>query len=319
MTLLIDTAVVPPPQRVDFWSQSSRHVYHPVQIRAEAGERFSGRMWGDELASLGIFRIATAPNTMSRTPKMIAAGDPECLHLKIVLRGRMQAAQEHRSDILSPGDMTMYDTSQPAIFRADEPMEAIVVRLPKAVLGTHAAKMAALTALRIPGGSGLPRLAAQFFCGVAAGRADGSIAPGDWNVAERMIDLVRGLYADRMDSERPDRLRSRFGLLLHAQAYIDANLSDPRLGPEQIARACSISTRYLHRLFEIEGQTVCDWIRSERLDRARHDLLDPAFADHTIVAIASRWGLPNQPHFSRLFRAAYGRPPREYRAAGATH
>ena len=315
MTLLIDTAVVPPPQRVDFWSQSSRDLYHPVQIRAEAGERFSGRMWGDELASLGLFRIATAANTMSRTPKMIAAGDPECLHLKIVLRGRMQAAQEHRSDILSPGDMTMYDTSQPAIFRADEPMEAIVVRLPKAVLGTHAAKMAALTALRIPGGSGLPRLAAQFFCGVAAGRADGSIAAGDSNVAERMIDLVRGLYADRMDSERPERLRSRFGLLLHARAYIDANLSDPQLGPERIARACSISTRYLHRLFELDGQTVCDWIRTERLDRARHDLLDPAFADHTIVAIASRWGLPNQPHFSRLFRAAYGSSPRDYRAA----
>jgi len=35
MTLLIDTAVVPAPQRVDFWSQSSSDVYHPVAIRAD--------------------------------------------------------------------------------------------------------------------------------------------------------------------------------------------------------------------------------------------------------------------------------------------
>jgi len=315
MTLLIDTAVVSAADRVDFWSEASREIYHPVQIRTDARERFSARMWGDELPSIGLFRIATAPNTMTRTPKTIAAGDPECLHLKILLRGRIHAAQDHRCDVLGPGDMTMYDTSQPAIFRADESFEAVVLRLPKTTLGAHAAKMAAQTALRIPGGCGLPRLAAQFFCGVAAGLADGTIAHDDVNVSERIIDLVRGVYADRIDSDRPSRLRSRTELLLHAKAYIEANLGDPRLGPDQIARACSISTRYLHRLFEHEGQSVSEWIRTERLHRCRHDLLDPAFADQTIIAIATRWGLPNLPHFSRLFRNTYGSSPREFRAA----
>lgn len=315
MTLLIDTAVVAAAERVDYWSQASGEIYHPVQIASDAGERFSARMWGEELSSIGLFRLATAPNTMSRTAKTIAAGDPECLHLKILLRGHMHAAQDHRADVLGPGDMTMYDTSQPAVFRADESFEAIVLRLPKETLGIHAAKMAAQTALRIPGSCGLPRLAAQFFCGVAAGLADGTIAHDDVNVAERIIDLVRGVYADRIDSGRPARMRSRTELLLHAKAYIEANLGDPRLSPDQIARACSISTRYLHRLFEQEGQSVSEWIRSERLHRCRHDLLDPAFADHTIIAIATRWGLPNLPHFSRLFRNAYGSSPREFRAA----
>ena len=314
MTLLIDTAVVPAGDRVDFWSDASREIYHPVQIRTDARDRFSARMWGDELGSIGLFRLATAPNTMTRTPRSIVAGDPECLQLKILLRGRMHAAQDHRCDVLGPGDMTMYDTSQPAIFRADESFEAIVLRLPKTTLGAHAAKMAAHTALRIPGGCGLPRLAAQFFCGVSAGLADGTIAHDDVNIAERVIDLVRGVYADRIDSERPERLRSRIELLLRAKAYIDANLSDPRLGPDQIARACSISTRYLHRLFELEGQSVSELIRTERLHRCRHDLLDPAFADQTIIAIATRWGLPNLPHFSRLFRNTYGSSPREFRS-----
>jgi AraC-like DNA-binding protein len=314
MTLLIDTAVVPAPQRVEFWSQASFDIYHPVQIRTDAQERFSARMWGEDLASIGLFRIATAPNTMSRTPKTIAAGDPECLHLKIMLRGRIHVAQEHRSDVLTPGDMTIYDTSQSAIFRADEAFEAVVLRLPKTILGAHAAKMASMTALRIPGNAGLPRLAAQFFCGVVAGLGDGSISSDDANVAERIIDLVRGVYADHLDYGRPARPRSRTELLLHAKAFIEANLGDPNLDPEQIARACSISTRYLHRLFELEGQSVCDWIRTERLDRCRHDLLDPAVSDQTIISISSRWGLPNLPHFSRLFRTAYGSSPRAFRA-----
>ena len=313
MSLLIDTAVVPASQRVEFWSSASSDVYHPVQIRA-AGD-FAARMWGDELATIGLFRIATTPNTMIRTHQAIAAGDPECLHLKVVLRGRMEASQDHRSDVLAPGDMTLYDTSQPATFRAQEAFEAVVLRLPKAELGAHAARLAALTALRIPGGGGLPRLAAQFFCGVAAGVSDGSIQHDDANVAERVIDLVRGVCADRLEAERPTRLRTRTELLLRAKAYIEANLGEPALDPDGIARACSISTRYLHRLFEYDGQSVCEWIRTQRLDRCRHDLLDPAFSDETVIAIASRWGLPNLPHFSRLFRAAYGRSPREYRAS----
>ena len=98
-----------------------------------------------------------------------------------------------RSD---PGDITSYDTSQPAIFRADAPFDLLVLRLPKATLGKHAGKVSRLTAVTIPGEAGLPRLAARFFCEAANGLADGSIASGDTGLAEHVIDLVRRLYVD---------------------------------------------------------------------------------------------------------------------------
>ncbi|MGH2849194.1 MAG: helix-turn-helix domain-containing protein [Solirubrobacteraceae bacterium] len=313
MTLLIDTGVVPARQRVDFWSSASCYIYHPLAIRADARDRFSARMWGDQVGSIGLYRIAAAPNTMTRTPKAIAAGDPECLHLSLLLRGHMKISQQSRADLIAPGDLTAYDTSQPAVMRADEPFEALVLQMPRAMLGEYASRIAGLTALRIPGDGGLPRLAAQFFRGVVAGVAAGNIDRRDTNVAERIIDLARGLYADHLDAAQGGRPRSRTELLLRAKAFIDASLGDPALGPEQVARACFISKRYLHRLFEDEGLTVCDFIRAARLDRCRRDLLDPAFAEDTILAIASRWGLPSAPHFSRLFRAAYGCSPRHLR------
>ena len=315
MTLLIDTAVVPARQRVEFWSDASCDLYHPLEIRSDARDRFSARMWGDAVGSIGLFRIAAAPNTMTRTAKTITAGDPECLHLTVMLRGQMRAAQESRASVVSPGDLTSYNTSAPAVMRADEPFESLVLRLPRVLLGEHAAKISALTALRIPGNDGLARLAAQFFCGVASGIARGDIARDNANVAERIIDLVRGVYADRVTSTEARRLRSRTELLLGAKAFIESNLGDPRLGPEQVARASFISTRYLHHLFEAEGLSVCEWIRVARLDRCRRDLQDPMLADETIQAIASRWGLPNAPHFSRLFRATFDCSPREFRTA----
>ena len=318
MTVLIDTNAVPAPNRVEFWAKASCDAYHPLHIGTDATERFWARMWADRLGPVGVYRIAAGPNTMRRTPKDISVGDPECLHVQIVLRGRLHGAQQHRASVLGPGDITSYDTSHPAIFRADAPFDLLVMRLPRTTLGKHAGKVSRLTALRIPGDTGLPRLATRFCWEAATGLADGSIARDDTGLAEHVIDLVRRLYVD-LDASRPPRPRSTAELLIHAQAHIDARLGDPGLNPEELARACFISTRYLHRVFETAGLSVCDFIRSARLARCRRDLIDPAFAEEPISVIAGRWGLPSAPHFSRLFRKAYGCSPRQYRqrAAGA--
>jgi AraC-like DNA-binding protein len=77
-----------------------------------------------------------------------------------------------------------------------------------------------------------------------------------------------------------------------------------------------VSTRHLQKLFKADGLTVTDWIRERRLAGCRRDLRDPAHADETILAIATRWGLTNAAHFSRSFRALYGCTPSEFRAGG---
>ncbi|WP_346173743.1 helix-turn-helix domain-containing protein [Streptomyces cuspidosporus] len=53
-------------------------------------------------------------------------------------------------------------------------------------------------------------------------------------------------------------------------------------------------------------------MRHRRLERCRLDLVDPLLNARPIQAIAELWGFHN-PHFSRLFSATYGIPPRDYR------
>ena len=91
------------------------------------------------------------------------------------------------------------------------------------------------------------------------------------------------LYAGPARAEEATRLRTRAEILLDIQAFIEAHLGDPELDPDRIARASFISTRYLHKLFESEGTSVCRWIRETRLERCRRDLLDPALDDDTIL------------------------------------
>jgi AraC-like DNA-binding protein len=312
--LLIDTATVAASDRLAFWSDSSFDAYLPVQVRSPAREQFGARMWGYELGPISLFRISAAPNTMIRSQRAIAACDPECLHLSVVLRGQINAAQEGRTGVARMGDLISYETSHPVVFRADRPYESLVVRVPRSLLGREEAQISKLTAVGIPGGEGLARAAVGFFLGLAGGLEDGTITPKDApDSIECVIDLIRALYAGPARAEEATRLRTRAEILLDIQAYIEVHLGDPELDPDRIARASFISTRYLHKLFESEGTSVCRWIREMRLERCRRDLLDPDRADETILTIASRWGLPGPQHFSRLFRSAYGCTPSDLR------
>jgi AraC-like DNA-binding protein len=312
--LLIDTATVSPQERLDFWSESSHDAYLPVQVRTPDRGRFAARMWGYELGPVSLFRIAAAPNTMMRSSSAIAACDPECLHLSVVLRGQINAAQEGRTGMARVGDLISYETSHPVVFRADQPYESVVIRVPRDLLGRDEAEISKLTAVGIPGNEGLPRAAVGFFCGLVGRLEAGTITAADApNTTECVLDLVRALFAGPLQVDESARMRTRAEILLNVQSFIEANLGDPELDPERIARSTFISTRYLHKLFEAEGTSVCRWIRGSRLERCRRDLLDPALADETILAIASRWGLPGPEHFSRLFRSAYGCCPSELR------
>ncbi|WP_234313715.1 helix-turn-helix domain-containing protein [Streptomyces sp. NBRC 109706] len=68
-------------------------------------------------------------------------------------------------------------------------------------------------------------------------------------------------------------------------------------------------------MFQQHGTTVTGFVRRQRLERARRELANPLLAGVTVSAIALRLGFRRPAEFSRAFRAAYGVPPRDYRAA----
>ncbi|MFD7069096.1 helix-turn-helix domain-containing protein [Streptomyces sp. NPDC059913] len=58
--------------------------------------------------------------------------------------------------------------------------------------------------------------------------------------------------------------------------------------------------------------------RGRHAARCRADLTDPRLAGCSIQTIAARRGLAAPAHFSRLFRAAYGMTPSDYRHASVS-
>ncbi|MEU6349018.1 helix-turn-helix domain-containing protein [Streptomyces sp. NPDC047072] len=130
-----------------------------------------------------------------------------------------------------------------------------------------------------------------------------------------VLDLIRTLIAPRTGDDRtptagPATAPARLALAHH---YIDRHLTDPRLALDRVAEALGVSTRHLGRLFAPSGTTPARHILDRRLTQAYDQLTDPAGRGRTVAEIAHHWGFASQAHFTRVFRARYGRTPGETR------
>jgi AraC-like DNA-binding protein len=103
------------------------------------------------------------------------------------------------------------------------------------------------------------------------------------------------------------------------RGFIDAHISDPMLGPFEVASAIGISVRHVHRIFSVTGSTLGDYIRSRRLEQCRQDLANPHFDEKTITEIAFSRGFCDAAHFSHAFRKQFGISPRCFRGQTLTH
>ncbi len=96
--------------------------------------------------------------------------------------------------------------------------------------------------------------------------------------------------------------------------FIKMNLSDPELSYDKVAISCGISPRYLCFLLKANNTSFSELVWKNRLPKARDWLVSPKTRDYPIHEIAYMSGFKSAAHFSRMFRATYGMPPREYRA-----
>ncbi|WP_171166523.1 helix-turn-helix domain-containing protein [Streptomyces sp. I05A-00742] len=316
------SADVPPADRFDLWRKYIADSYVPLEIQAPGTEGFTATQRILELGAVRLWKVEHSPMSMRRTPALIRRSDPELYHLSLPLRGTMRVAQHGRArheDRYGERDLVLLDTSRPYAMEAAADLSRDRISgtglfVPRGLLPLPAARVERLLNRRLPGNEGIGELLIQFLTQVwdRAGACRPADGPRLGTVA---VDLLSAVLAHMLDSHDPCTPESRRRtLVLHVKAHIRRHLADPALTPATIAEAHHISLSYLHRLFETEEATVAAWIRRRRLEHARHDLADPAQRTVPVHAVATRWGFSRAADFSRAFRAAYGLPPRDYRA-----
>ena len=128
------------------------------------------------------------------------------------------------------------------------------------------------------------------------------------------VELVRALITTHLDATALGKEPLQATLQLRIMEYVRARLGDPGLNAVQIAAEHHISVRHLYNVLAAGGISLGDWIRKQRLEGCREDLARPGLRSLTIATVSRRWGFTDPSSFGRVFRAAYGLSPREWRS-----
>jgi AraC family transcriptional regulator, positive regulator of tynA and feaB len=108
------------------------------------------------------------------------------------------------------------------------------------------------------------------------------------------------------------------GLFVAAQMFIKRHLTSHHINPELIARQLRCSRAHLYRVFAAQGESVANYVRELRLQRAHHLLTHGDVSREHIGDIAYRCGFEDPVHFTRSFRQRFGLTPSELRSSLAS-
>lgn len=299
-------------ERFDYFLSVIDEVFCPMHCApVEGADRFAATLDAAELGDLRLARISTSPVAVSRRPRDIARiGDPPFL-LKFQIRGEARWSQRGRQVHLQPRDFVIASTAEPYRLDLTAAHEMLVLAVPGTTMRRLNPDPEQFLGRRMPAEDAACGLLSSFVIQVAHRLPQLPEAMAQ-RVETNVLDLLGGVLDARGTSKVGP---SREAYLRRIRRFIDQNLRLRHLGPEMIAQAFGISTRYLHKLFADEEQTVASLIRSQRLQACRQALADPACAQMSITDIALQWGFYDLPHMTRCFRAAYGMTPTEFRRA----
>jgi AraC-like DNA-binding protein len=135
-------------------------------------------------------------------------------------------------------------------------------------------------------------------------------------IAAELVLLALGGEADAQSNVSSIRA----GALARAKYIIARGLSDPDLTLVAVAAESGISLRYLHSLFRNEPWSAHQYLKLQRLGRARQllNLADPRIT--TVTDVATACGYSNLSQFSTAFRREFGISPKDtlhHREGGA--
>ena len=302
----------PPAWDFDAFHDAVCQTFVPLTSQTSDQHRFEGRVTHTELGPLHVAEVAAGEHVVRRTSRLVRRPDPDFYKLSLQVEGKGILSQDGREAVLRPGDFALYDTTRPYGLCFDAPFRMIVLMFRRSLLRVPEASVREMTGRRIAGDHGLGLLVGPFLAGLP-GQADRCAPGAGIDLADAVLDMLAAAIVDALDGNAPAPGPRQAALLGRIKSYIEERLADPELDPTSIAGAHHISPRYLRKLFEAEGESVGRWIRSRRLERCRHDLTRPELLDRPVSTVAARWCLTDPAHFSRLFKAAYGQAPREYR------
>jgi AraC-like DNA-binding protein len=312
MRSFVSTDTVSQAERFPHWAQEVSSLFGGVDIRAVSRAPFHGTATSDAIGRLRLSSVSAAPLQVRRSERPTARCEEDHYKVALQVSGSCVVEQDGVQGVLAAGDIAICDTTRPYSFSYGSNFRTVLMSLPRPMLPLRPEAVRTVTARRLPTDRGVGAVVGPYLRSLGE-QASVCSGPAGASLMDGTASLMTALVSETLERAAPTSPHQ--AMMLRIRAHIENRLADPDLTPDAIAEAHGVSRRYLFKLFAAEELTVAGWIRTRRLERCARDLTGPACADQPIGMIAARWGLLDGRHFSRVFKAAYGQTPREYRRA----
>jgi AraC-like DNA-binding protein len=309
VSYVLDTAALPPRDRVEAVHTAMMYASAPCHvIHEDPTGPVHARMGLWDLGNASIFTHRSSGIRLLRTDKLARQDAMPVVALSVQVQADARFEQRGRQRIVPTGELLAVDLSGAYDYSWSGDGEAGCIQIPFDRLGlpVDVVRRAAPEIRSSP----YYRMVTDHLVHLTRDPARTVADPAVAAVASASVDLVRALLASAGRVER-DVLAET--LLTRVRAFVRQNLTDPDLTPAAIAAAHNVSLRQLYHVCAAADLSLEQWIITERLDGARHELTRSDSRHRSIAAVARRWGFRDPTHFTRRFRARYGMLPSQWR------
>jgi AraC-like DNA-binding protein len=313
------TDEVEPHDRFDYWREVRSKGLFGVTAELERERRgdFYGEFSLRQLGGGGLVELKASHYTVERSTSDIACapGDSICVYQQLGSGGWFGGMRG--SDFaIANGSFATSHTDLP--YRTT-PLGAggfhlRILKIPVSALPTEDKRVRELTPRMFDDPTLAPLLGACFAdLGEAAMGSDDGTAD-----AASLVQTLAHLALIERGIVRPGSRLGQAALrtarLSQARRLIAGHLQNPDLAPAMVADLLAVSVRHLHMLFEAAEKSFSQTVTNERLKQSRRLMREAP--DRLIVDIATSCGFESLATYYRVFNAAYGMAPGDFRAQG---
>lgn len=312
------TDEVDPQDRFDYWREVRAKGLFGVTAELERERRadFFGEFSLRQLGGAGLVELKASHYTVERSASDIAyaPGDSICVYQQLGGGGWFGGMRGSDFAIANGGFATSHtDLPYRTVPLGAAGFHLRILKIPVSGLSTRDKRMRELTPKTFNDHALAPLLGACFADLGEAAADDGAADPGSLVQALAHLALIeRGIMRP---GSRLGQATLRTARLSLARHLIARHLQNPDLAPAMVADLLGISVRHLHMLFETAEKSFSLTVTDERLKQSRRLLREAP--ERLIADIATNCGFESLATYYRVFNAAYGMAPGDFRAQAA--
>lgn len=189
--------------------------------------------------------------TIERLPQEPSQSSQDNYFIVVLTSGKYKLEQGGREVFLKPGDMTIYDATEPHRITIPDAFSKILISIPRRMLDQRLNNIGKIIATQIPSAEGIGSLTSNLIQSTVDQLEQFSKLQFQ-SLSQTIIDMLT-LSLGQVTENKLTINNHRQIMLIRIKQYIKSVMNDPELNATKIAEATGLSKRYINNLFNEEN------------------------------------------------------------------